>query len=131
VRFSPGTCSFAGWERLPDGSRWGVVPVVQRISTELDGKQPDRTYDSGQNIPLTITSDIDEQLDRGDFRIAQRSRSSGSWVRFSRKRTQIYPHQFLLMAEKTYKILDGIPLVGYLYFFTLKVNQTPKNNYME
>ena len=23
----PGTCSFAGWEGLPDGGRWGVVPV--------------------------------------------------------------------------------------------------------
>ena len=23
----PGTCSFAGWESLPNGSYWGVVPV--------------------------------------------------------------------------------------------------------
>ncbi len=23
----PGTCSYAGWEGLPNGSRWGVVPV--------------------------------------------------------------------------------------------------------
>ncbi|OXS19022.1 hypothetical protein CGU36_27460, partial [Pseudomonas fluorescens] len=23
----PGTCSFAGWERLPDGTVWGVVPI--------------------------------------------------------------------------------------------------------
>jgi len=30
----PGTCSFAGWERLPDGSVWGVVPVSAK---DIDG----------------------------------------------------------------------------------------------
>jgi len=31
---TPGTCSFAGWERLPDGSLWGVVPVSAK---DIDG----------------------------------------------------------------------------------------------
>ena len=31
---TPGTCSFAGWERLPDGSYWGVVPVSAK---DIDG----------------------------------------------------------------------------------------------
>lgn len=28
---TPGTCSFAGWEGLPDGSRWGAVPILLKI----------------------------------------------------------------------------------------------------
>ena len=31
---TPGTCSFAGWEVLPDGSVWGVVPVSAK---DIDG----------------------------------------------------------------------------------------------
>lgn len=31
---TPGTCSFSGWERLPDGSVWGVVPVSAK---DIDG----------------------------------------------------------------------------------------------
>ena len=29
----PGTCTFAGWESLQDGMRWGVPPVGVKDST--------------------------------------------------------------------------------------------------
>ena len=63
---TPGTCSFAGWERLPDGSVWGVVPVsakdingnwMENLQTEPNVKV--------KNMPGEIARGRDEQLERG------------------------------------------------------------------
>lgn len=61
----PGTCSFAGWEGLPDGSRWGVVPVSAK---NIDGKwmenlqtEPDFKV---KNMPGKIDKGIDQQLEK-------------------------------------------------------------------
>jgi C-terminal processing protease CtpA/Prc len=62
---TPGTCSFAGWERLPDGSRWGVVPVSAK---DINGNWMENNQTEPmiqvKNMPATIASGIDEQLDR-------------------------------------------------------------------
>ena len=61
----PGTCSFAGWEGLPDGSRWGVVPVsakdingqwMENLQTEPNIKV--------KNEPGIIDQGRDQQLER-------------------------------------------------------------------
>lgn len=61
----PGTCSFAGWEGLPNGGRWGVVPVSAK---NIDGKwmenlqaEPDIKV---KNMPGKIDKGIDQQLER-------------------------------------------------------------------
>ncbi len=61
----PGTCSFAGWEGLPNGGRWGVVPVSAK---NIDGKwmenlqtEPDIKV---KNMPGKIDKGVDEQLER-------------------------------------------------------------------
>ena len=61
----PGTCSFAGWEGLPNGGYWGVVPVsakdkagrwMENLQTEPDVKV--------KNMPSVINSGRDQQLER-------------------------------------------------------------------
>ena len=61
----PGTCSFAGWEGLPNGGYWGVVPVsakdksgnwMENLQTEPDVKI--------KNMPGLIDRGRDEQLER-------------------------------------------------------------------
>ena len=61
----PGTCSFAGWEGLPDGGRWGVVPVsakdkngrwMENLQTEPSIKL--------KNMPGIIDKNRDQQLER-------------------------------------------------------------------
>jgi Tol biopolymer transport system component/C-terminal processing protease CtpA/Prc len=61
----PGTCSFAGWEGLPNGGYWGVVPVsakdkagrwMENLQTEPDVKV--------KNMPGVINSGRDQQLER-------------------------------------------------------------------
>ncbi len=61
----PGTCSFAGWERLPNGMVWGVVPVsakdkagrwMENLQTEPDIKV--------KNMPGVIDEGRDQQLER-------------------------------------------------------------------
>ncbi len=61
----PGTCSFAGWEGLPNGSYWGVVPVsakdkagrwMENLQTEPDIKV--------KNMPGVIDNGRDQQLER-------------------------------------------------------------------
>ena len=61
----PGTCSFAGWERLPNGTVWGVVPVSAK---DIDGEwmennqtEPDVLV---KNMPGVIDAGRDEQLER-------------------------------------------------------------------
>lgn len=62
---TPGTCSWAGWEGLPNGGRWGVIPISAK---NIDGKwmenlqtEPDIKV---KNMPGKIDKGIDEQLDR-------------------------------------------------------------------
>ncbi|MEM9261581.1 MAG: S41 family peptidase, partial [Bacteroidota bacterium] len=62
---TPGTCSFAGWERLPDGSIWGVVPVSAK---DIDGDwmennqtEPDVKV---KNMPGIVDQGRDQQLER-------------------------------------------------------------------
>ena len=61
----PGTCSFAGWEGLPNGGYWGVVPVsakdksgnwMENLQTEPDIKV--------KNMPGVVDQGRDEQLER-------------------------------------------------------------------
>ena len=61
----PGTCSFAGWERLPNGGVWGVVPVSAKNKAgewmENNETNPDILV---KNQPEIITKGRDEQLER-------------------------------------------------------------------
>lgn len=61
----PGTCSFAGWERLPNGGVWGVVPVSAKDKSgrwmeNLETK-PDIEV---KNMPGVIDFGRDQQLER-------------------------------------------------------------------
>jgi len=62
----PGTCSFAGWEGLPDGSRWGVVPVSAK---DKQGNWMENNQTAPQilvkNMPGMVDNGIDQQLERG------------------------------------------------------------------
>lgn len=62
----PGTCSFAGWESLPDGTRWGTVPVSAKDMEGdwMENKQtnPDILV---KNMPGVIDAGKDQQLERG------------------------------------------------------------------
>jgi len=61
----PGTCSYAGWERLPDGSVWGVVPVsakdIHGDWMENAETMPDILV---KNMPGAVDKGVDEQLER-------------------------------------------------------------------
>ncbi len=61
----PGTCSFAGWERLPDGSVWGVVPVSAK---DINGKWMENSQTEPnikvKNMPGVIDQGRDQQLER-------------------------------------------------------------------
>jgi len=61
----PGTCSFAGWERLPNGGVWGVVPVSAKNKAgewmENNETDPDILV---KNQPEIIAQGRDEQLER-------------------------------------------------------------------
>lgn len=61
----PGTCSFAGWERLPNGGVWGVVPVSAKNKAgewmENNETNPEILV---KNQPEVITKGRDEQLER-------------------------------------------------------------------
>ncbi|MDT0675621.1 S41 family peptidase [Autumnicola musiva] len=62
----PGTCSFAGWESLADGTRWGIVPVSARDFNgewmENNQTEPDIIV---KNMPGVISEGRDQQLERG------------------------------------------------------------------
>ena len=61
----PGTCSFAGWEGLPDGSRWGVVPVSARnMSGEWMENNQTEPMIKVKNMPGLIDRGVDQQLER-------------------------------------------------------------------
>ncbi|TVR15092.1 MAG: peptidase S41 [Balneolaceae bacterium] len=61
----PGTCSFAGWEMLPDGTRWGIVPVSARNMSnewmENNQTEPDIKV---RNEPGIVDNGRDQQLER-------------------------------------------------------------------
>ncbi|MDT0594576.1 S41 family peptidase [Glaciecola petra] len=61
----PGTCSFAGWERLPMGGSWGVVPVSAKNKAgewlENNQTEPDILI---RNEPGVIDFGTDQQLER-------------------------------------------------------------------
>lgn len=59
----PGTCSFAGWETLIDGTRWGSIPVSAKNKAgewlENNETKPDIQV---KNMPGMIDNGKDEQL---------------------------------------------------------------------
>ncbi|TLP80227.1 S41 family peptidase [Maribacter sp. ACAM166] len=61
----PGTCSFAGWERLPNGGVWGVVPVSAKNKAgewmENNETNPEIII---KNQPEVIAKGTDEQLEK-------------------------------------------------------------------
>ncbi len=60
----PGTCSFAGWESLPDGTRWGSVPISAKNKAgewlENNETKPDIQV---KNMPGIIDNGRDQQLE--------------------------------------------------------------------
>ncbi len=73
---TPGTCSFAGWERLPNGIVWGVVPVSARDidSDWMENNQTDPQIEV-KNQPDVIAAGRDQQLERA---IAEMIKDLGS-----------------------------------------------------
>ncbi|SNR16067.1 S41 family peptidase [Tenacibaculum jejuense] len=61
----PGTCSFAGWEGLPDGSYWGVVPVSAKDKSGrwMENNQTEPMIKI-KNMPGIIDKGRDQQLER-------------------------------------------------------------------
>lgn len=62
----PGTCSFAGWEGLPNGGYWGVVPVSARNKAGewMENNQTEPTIEV-KNMPGIIDQGRDQQLEKG------------------------------------------------------------------
>ncbi|CAH0999446.1 Tricorn protease [Neolewinella maritima] len=62
---TPGTCSFAGWEQLPDGTVWGVVPVSAK---DIDGDWMENNQTEPlievKNMPGVVDKGRDQQLER-------------------------------------------------------------------
>lgn len=61
----PGTCSFAGWERLPNGGVWGVVPVSakNKAGEWMENNETDPEI-LVKNQPEIIAKGRDEQLEK-------------------------------------------------------------------
>ncbi|WP_347174951.1 S41 family peptidase [Polaribacter uvawellassae] len=61
----PGTCSFAGWEGLPNGSYWGVVPVSakNKAGEWMENNQTNPLIQV-KNMPGVIDNGRDQQLER-------------------------------------------------------------------
>lgn len=61
----PGTCSFAGWESLPNGSRWGVVPVSakNKAGEWMENNQTEPMF-MVKNMPGKVDKGVDEQLEK-------------------------------------------------------------------
>ena len=59
----PGTCSFAGWESLPNGGYWGVVPISakNKAGEWMENNQTEPTI-KVRNMPGKIDNGIDQQL---------------------------------------------------------------------
>ncbi|MCH7409399.1 S41 family peptidase [Belliella sp. DSM 111904] len=62
---TPGTCSFAGWEALPDGTRWGVVPIsAKNKAGEWMENNETAPQFQVKNMPGKIDQGVDQQLER-------------------------------------------------------------------
>lgn len=61
----PGTCSFAGWEMLPDGTRWGAVPISakNKAGEWLENHETKPTFEV-KNDPKLIAEGKDQQLEK-------------------------------------------------------------------
>lgn len=61
----PGTCSFAGWERLPTGGYWGVVPISAKNKKGewLENNQTTPNIEV-KNQPGVVDKGKDQQLER-------------------------------------------------------------------
>ena len=61
----PGTCSFAGWEGLPDGGRWGVVPVSakNKAGEWMENNQTEPQF-KVKLMPGVVDKGRDQQLER-------------------------------------------------------------------
>ncbi|TDE15669.1 S41 family peptidase [Dyadobacter psychrotolerans] len=61
----PGTCSFAGWELLPDGTRWGAVPIsAKNKAGEWLENNETRPGFEVKNDPALIAIGKDQQLEK-------------------------------------------------------------------
>lgn len=61
----PGTCSFAGWETLPNGVRWGAVPIsVRNKAGEWLENNETKPMFEVKNQPDVITTGRDQQLEK-------------------------------------------------------------------
>ncbi len=62
---TPGTCSFAGWESLPDGTRWGAVPIsAKNKAGEWMENNETKPQFMVKNLPGKIDKGIDQQLEK-------------------------------------------------------------------
>lgn len=62
---TPGTCSFAGWEGLPNGVRWGAVPIsAKNKAGEWLENNETRPQFEVKNMPGKIDFGIDQQLEK-------------------------------------------------------------------
>ncbi|TDQ18812.1 C-terminal processing protease CtpA/Prc [Algoriphagus boseongensis] len=62
---TPGTCSFAGWEGLPNGVRWGAVPIsAKNKAGEWLENNETRPQFEVKNMPGKIDQGIDQQLEK-------------------------------------------------------------------
>ena len=61
----PGTCSFAGWEMLPNGVRWGSVPISakNKAGEWLENNETKPTFEV-KNDPERIAKGQDQQLEK-------------------------------------------------------------------
>lgn len=61
----PGTCSWAGWEGLPNGGSWGVVPVSakNKAGEWMENNQTNPLIQV-KNMPGVINKGRDQQLER-------------------------------------------------------------------
>ena len=61
---TPGTCSFAGWESLPNGVRWGAVPISakNKAGEWLENNETKPQFEV-KNMPGKIDQGIDQQLE--------------------------------------------------------------------
>ncbi len=62
----PGTCSFAGWEGLPNGSYWGVVPVSAKDKSG-------RWMENNQTMPMIKVKNMPGIIDNGRDQQLERS----------------------------------------------------------
>ena len=62
---TPGTCSFAGWEGLPDGTRWGAVPIsAKNMAGEWLENNETKPQFQVKNMPGEIEIGVDRQLEK-------------------------------------------------------------------